>query len=149
MLQALFQLTVLQNVFGAKNSFPALKPTSLHIVAGVLAKTKDFWNLSRDIIKMFISSTEIDVSAEEDVFRAILTWNGHKESERKNILPSCFVKFDLFMYRVTSYTVISWQMILWMTMKAVWILWRRLCSWLTLKIMVILVLYPESRLRPL
>ena len=51
----------------------------------VLAKTKDFLNLSRDIIKMFISSTEMDVSAEEDVFRAILTWNGHKESERKNI----------------------------------------------------------------
>ena len=56
----------------------------------VLAKTKDFLNLSSDIIKMFISSTEIDVSAEEDVFRAILTWIGYKESERKQYFAELF-----------------------------------------------------------
>jgi len=84
MLQTLFQLTVLQNVFGLKELISSAK-TYILAQFSVLAKTKDFLNLSRDIIKMFISSTEIDVSAEEDVFRAILTWNGHKESERKNI----------------------------------------------------------------
>ena len=63
---------------------------------------------------MWISSLsdEINVSADEDVFTIIVTWIDLEKIERKNILPSCFVKFGLFMYQVTSCKVLSRQMTL-------------------------------------
>ena len=53
-----------------------------------VAKTEDFLNLPGKEVKMWISSDDIQVSAEEDVFKIILRWIGHVKIERND----CFVE---------------------------------------------------------
>ena len=48
-----------------------------------VAKTENFLNLSSEEILTWISSDEIDVNAEEDVFKIIIAWIDHEENERK------------------------------------------------------------------
>ena len=55
-----------------------------------VAKTEEFLNLSSDEVKMCISSDEINVSAEEDVFKIILTWIDHEKNERKEHFAELF-----------------------------------------------------------
>ena len=55
-----------------------------------VAKAGDFLNLSSNEVKMWISSNEINVSAEEDVFKIILTWIDHERSERKEYFTQLF-----------------------------------------------------------
>ena len=55
-----------------------------------VAKTVDFLNLSSEEVKLWISSDEIDVSAEEDVFKIILTWIDREKSERKKYFAELF-----------------------------------------------------------
>ena len=55
-----------------------------------VAKTDEFLNLPSKEVKMWISSDEIDVSAEEDVFKIILTWIDREKSERKKYFPELF-----------------------------------------------------------
>ena len=64
-------------------------------------------NMSSKQIQIWISSDEINVTVEEDVFNIITAWIDHEKSKRKKFLLSYFVKFDWFMYRVTFSTVIS------------------------------------------
>ena len=55
-----------------------------------VAKTHDFLELSKDEVKIWISSDDIDVNAEEDVFKIILTWVDHEKSERKKHFAELF-----------------------------------------------------------
>ena len=55
-----------------------------------LAKTEAFLNLSNTEVKMWISSDEINVSAEEDVFEIILAWINHDSSKRKKYFAELF-----------------------------------------------------------
>ena len=55
-----------------------------------VAETEEFLNLSSEEVKMWISSDEINVSAEEDVFKIILTWIDREKSERKKYFPELF-----------------------------------------------------------
>ena len=55
-----------------------------------VAKTHDFLELSKEEVKMWISSDDIDVNAEEDVFKIILTWVDHEKSERKKHFAELF-----------------------------------------------------------
>ena len=55
-----------------------------------VTKTEEFLNLPSKEIKMWISSDEIDVSAEEDVFKIILTWIDREISERKKHFAELF-----------------------------------------------------------
>ena len=55
-----------------------------------VTKTEDFLNMSSREVKMLISSDEIAVSAEEDVFKAILKWTYHERSERKKYFAELF-----------------------------------------------------------
>ena len=48
-----------------------------------VAKTEEFLNMSSKEVEVWISSDEINVSAEEDVFKIILAWIGHDRVERK------------------------------------------------------------------
>ena len=48
-----------------------------------LAKTKEFLNMSGTEVEMWISSDEVNVSAEEDVFSIILAWINYDRSERR------------------------------------------------------------------
>ena len=60
-----------------------------------LAKTEEFLNLSSEEVQMWISSDEINVSAEEDVFKIILTWINLAKSERKKYFPKLFSEVRL------------------------------------------------------
>lgn len=55
-----------------------------------VAKTEEFMNMSSKQIEMWISSDEIDVSAEEDVFKIILRWIYRDKSERKKHFAKLF-----------------------------------------------------------
>ena len=55
-----------------------------------VAKTEEFLNLSSKEVEMWISSDEIDVSAEEDVFNIILAWIDRDKSERKKYFAELF-----------------------------------------------------------
>ena len=55
-----------------------------------IAKTEQFLSLSSKEVKMFISSDEIVVSAEEDVFEIIITWTDCRKSERKKYFADLF-----------------------------------------------------------
>jgi len=55
-----------------------------------VAETEEFMNLPSHEVEKWISSNKVVISAEEDVFKIILRWINHNESERN-------VKFsDLF-----------------------------------------------------
>ena len=55
-----------------------------------LLKTEEFLSLSCKEVEMWISSDEIDVSAEEDVFKIILAWIDHDKSKRKKHFAELF-----------------------------------------------------------
>ena len=55
-----------------------------------VAETEEFLNLSSNKVKMCISSDEINVSAEEDVFKIILTWIDHEKNQRKEHFAELF-----------------------------------------------------------
>ena len=55
-----------------------------------VAKTSEFLNLSNKEVEMWISSDEIDVSAEENVFEIILEWTSRDETERKKYFAELF-----------------------------------------------------------
>ena len=54
------------------------------------ASRKDVLNMSSKEVEMWISSDEIDVSAEEDVFKIILEWIDHDRSRRKKYFVELF-----------------------------------------------------------
>lgn len=55
-----------------------------------VAKTNEFLNLSSKEVEMWISSDEIDVATEENVFEIILAWIGRDENERKKYFAELF-----------------------------------------------------------
>ena len=55
-----------------------------------VAETEDFLNLSSNEVKMWVSSDEINVSGEEDVFKIILKWIDHEKNERKEHFAELF-----------------------------------------------------------
>ena len=55
-----------------------------------VAKAEESLNLSSDKVKMWTSSDERNVSAEEDVFNIILTWIDHEKNERKEHFAELF-----------------------------------------------------------
>ena len=60
-----------------------------------VTKTEHFLNLSSKEVKMWISSDEINVRAEADVFTLILTWIDRKKSERKKYFAELFEEVRL------------------------------------------------------
>ena len=54
------------------------------------ASREDILNMSSKEVEMWISSDEIDVSAEEDVFKIILAWIDHDRSGRKRFFAELF-----------------------------------------------------------
>jgi len=55
-----------------------------------VAKTKEFLDLRVENVEIWISSDEINVSAEEDVFKILLTWIHHDKSERSKFFEILF-----------------------------------------------------------
>ena len=55
-----------------------------------VAKTEEFLNMSNKEVEMWISSDEINVSTEEDVFKIILAWIDRDKSERKKYFVELF-----------------------------------------------------------
>ena len=55
-----------------------------------VAKIEEFMNMTSKQIEMWISSDEIDVSAEEDVFKIILRWINRDKSKRKKHFAELF-----------------------------------------------------------
>ena len=55
-----------------------------------VASREDVLNMLRREVEMWISSDEIDVSAEEDVFKIILEWIDHDRSRRKRYFVELF-----------------------------------------------------------
>ena len=55
-----------------------------------VAKTEEFLDLAVENVEIWISSDEINVSAEEDVFKILLTWIDHDKSKRKNCFETLF-----------------------------------------------------------
>ena len=54
------------------------------------ANREDFLNMSSEEIEMWISSDEINVNAEEDVFNIILAWIDHDKGKRKKYFAELF-----------------------------------------------------------
>ena len=61
-----------------------------HFTSIYAANREDVLNMSSKEVEMWISSDEIDVSAEEDVFKIILAWIDHDRSGRKIFFPELF-----------------------------------------------------------
>ncbi|XP_078354727.1 kelch-like protein 40 [Oculina patagonica] len=55
-----------------------------------VAKAEEFLNMPSEEVNQWISSDEINVSAEEDVFNIILAWIDHNKSERKKYFADLF-----------------------------------------------------------
>ena len=55
-----------------------------------VAKTEEFLCLPYQDVKLWLSSDEINVNAEEDVFEIILRWTGYKNGERKKYFANLF-----------------------------------------------------------
>jgi len=55
-----------------------------------VAKTNEFFNLSNEEVEMWISSDEIDVTTEENVFEIILAWIDRDKNERKKYFADLF-----------------------------------------------------------
>ncbi|KAL9955525.1 hypothetical protein ACROYT_G036861 [Oculina patagonica] len=55
-----------------------------------LSKTEEFLNMPSKEVEMWISSDDIDVTAEEDVFKIILAWIKHGKSKRKKYFAELF-----------------------------------------------------------
>ncbi|XP_078382353.1 kelch repeat and BTB domain-containing protein 12-like [Oculina patagonica] len=64
--------------------------TFIHAHFTNVAKAEEFLNMSSEDVKQWISSDEINVSAEEDVFKIILTWIDHNKSEREKYFADLF-----------------------------------------------------------
>ena len=62
----------------------------IHSNFTAVAKTEEFLDLSSQDVKMWISSDEINVTAEEDVFEIILTWIDHDRGDRKKHFADLF-----------------------------------------------------------
>ena len=56
---------------------------------------------------MWISSDEINVSAEEDVFKIIVTWIGSEKSERRKYFPKLFKKHFAKSFRKVRLVYVS------------------------------------------
>ena len=72
--------------------------TKNHILANFISLTKwgpDFMNLSSKEVKIWIANDEINVSAEEDVFKIILSWINHVKSERRTYFFELFSEVRL------------------------------------------------------
>ena len=54
------------------------------------ANREEFLNMSGEQIQMWISDDEINVAAEEDVFKIILAWIDHDRSKRMKYFPDLF-----------------------------------------------------------
>jgi len=61
----------------------------------MVATTQEYLNLSSKEVKLWISSDEVTVCAEEDVFKIILTWVDRERLERKKYLAELFRKVRL------------------------------------------------------
>ena len=61
----------------------------------IVATTEEFFNLSSREVKMWISNDEINVSAEEDVFKIVLMWVSRDRSERKKYFAELFCEVRL------------------------------------------------------
>lgn len=55
-----------------------------------VAKTKEFLDLPVENVEIWISSDEINVSAEEDVFKILLAWIDHDKSKRTTCFETLF-----------------------------------------------------------
>ena len=58
--------------------------------SAVYANWEDVLNMSSKEVEMWISSDEMDVSAEEDVFKFILAWIDHDKSKRRKYFAELF-----------------------------------------------------------
>lgn len=56
----------------------------------IVGKAEEFRNLSSEEVKKWISRDDINVSAEQDVFKIILTWIDHNKSERMKYFAELF-----------------------------------------------------------
>lgn len=55
-----------------------------------VAETEEFLSMSSEEVEMWISSDEVVVGGEEDVFKIILTWIEHNKDERKKYFANLF-----------------------------------------------------------
>ena len=70
-----------------------LSKTKKFILANFTAvypNPEDVLNMSKNEVEMWISSDEMDVSTEEDVFKFILAWIDHDKSKRKKYFAELF-----------------------------------------------------------
>ena len=81
--------------FQCKELIPATK-NFIFANFSTLAKTDEFLNMSRNEVEMWISSDEINISAEEDVFEFILAWIEHNKVDRKKYFFTLFRHVRLF-----------------------------------------------------
>jgi len=70
-----------------------------------VAEMDEFLNLEVKDVERWISSDEISVAVEADMFKVVVKWIEQNKSERKHRLNNCFVTCVWLSYRVTFYSM--------------------------------------------
>ena len=76
--------------FAEKYRCVELKEKACHVINSnftVVMETEDFLKLDKKQMMEWVSSDDVTVSAEEEVFKGIVKWVSHNKSERETALP--------------------------------------------------------------
>ena len=76
--------------FAEKYRCVELKEKACHVINSnftVVMETEDFLKLDKKQVMEWVSSDDITISAEEEVFKGIVKWVSHNKSERETALP--------------------------------------------------------------
>jgi len=76
-----------------------------NFVSVSVAEMDEFLNLEAKEVERWISSNEISVSVEADVFKIVFKWIEQNKSERKASFEQLFRHVRLTSYRVTFYSM--------------------------------------------
>ncbi|CAG5131884.1 unnamed protein product [Candidula unifasciata] len=79
------------------NRIELIKTTDGYIRDNFIAvcHTEEFLQMTPDILVEFISSADLNVDSEEQVYNAIMRWIGHRPGDRKSQLPRLLEKVKL------------------------------------------------------
>ena len=103
--------------FAEKYECVELKDKCLEVINSnfsVVMKTEDFLNLDMKQVMEWVSSDDVIVNSEEDIFKGIVMWVSHNKSEREKLFPELlhhvrlpFVSHDFLLNELVNEELIT------------------------------------------
>ena len=103
--------------FAQKYECVELKDKCLEVINSnfsVVMKTEDFLNLDMKQVMEWVSSDDVIVNSEEDIFKGIVMWVSHNKSEREKLFPELlhqvrlpFVSHDFLLNELVNEELIT------------------------------------------